>query len=137
MRKYRTCSMPEAGRIFLSFGHRIVLFAVLVLPLISLNLHAQDVTYEKSFSYLGVRVGYMQIDNLEDNGSLNIGFTSGYRINDPFAVEFSIDYHTSEFSDINRTTYAGQFSLLVYLASTQKQVQPYVLGGGGCVTGHL
>ncbi|NOZ12085.1 MAG: porin family protein [Acidobacteria bacterium] len=102
-----------------------------VLLLCSSSGFAQDVTIDQSFSYFGVRVGYMEIDNMEDGGSANIGFTSGFRFNDPFAIEMSLDYHTSEFSDVDRTTYALQASLLVYLAPATARVQPYFLGGGG------
>ena len=106
----------------------------LILPVLrgySTFITAQDVTIERSYSYFGIRAGYMEIDNLEDGGSANIGFTSGYRFDDPFAIEFSLDYHTSEFSEVNRSTYAIQASLLVYLAPITARVQPYVLGGGG------
>ncbi|NOY22141.1 MAG: porin family protein [Acidobacteria bacterium] len=92
---------------------------------------AQDVTIDRSYSYWGVRAGYMEIDNMEDGGSANLGFTSGFRFDGPFAIEVSLDYHTSEFSDVDRTTYALQASLLVYLAPITARVQPYVLGGGG------
>jgi|GEM_PF-1509295 len=102
-----------------------------VLLVISTFGMAQDVTIDRSFSYFGVRVGYMEIDNMEDGGSANIGFTSGFRFNNSLALELSLDYHTSEFSDVDRSTYALQASLLVYLAPTTAEVQPYLLGGGG------
>ena len=92
---------------------------------------AQDVTIEKSYSYFGIRAGYMEIDNMEEGGSANIGFTSGYRFNDPLAIEFSLDYHSSEFSEVDRSTYVFQASLLVYLTPINATVQPYLIGGGG------
>jgi len=110
------------------------LWRLLILPLLLVfgaSSMAQDVTIDRSYSYFGVRVGYMEIDNLEEGGSANIGFTSGYRFDNPLAIEFSLDYHTSEFSEVDRTTYALQASLLVYLAPITAQVQPYLLGGGG------
>ncbi len=110
-------------------GWRLLVFPMLLV--FCTGSMGQDVTIERSYSYFGVRAGYMEIDNLEEGGSANIGFTSGYRFDDPLAIEFSLDYHTSEFSDVNRTTYALQASLLVYLAPITSRVQPYMLGGGG------
>ncbi len=91
----------------------------------------QDVNYDRSYEWFGVRIGYMEIENMEDNGSLNLGFTAGYRFNEPLGIELSLDYHSSEFSEIDRTTYAFQASLMVYLAPPTAHLQPYVLGGGG------
>ncbi len=91
----------------------------------------QDVNYDRSYEWFGVRIGYMEIENMEDDGSLNLGFTAGYRLNEPLGIEFSLDYHSSEFSEIDRTTYAFQASLMLYLAPPTAHLQPYVLGGGG------
>ncbi len=106
-------------------------FLLPVLLSLSVFSVAQDVTIDRSYGYFGVRAGYMEIDNMEDGGSANIGFTSGFRFNNPIAIEVSLDYHTSEFSDVDRTTYALQASLLLYLAPITARIQPYFLGGGG------
>ena len=92
---------------------------------------AQDVTYDNTQSWFGVRVGYLKIDEMEDEGSANLGFTSGLRFSDPLGIEVSLDYHSSDFSEINRTTYAFQCSLMLFLNDPTQPVQPYLLGGGG------
>ena len=92
---------------------------------------AQDVTVDHSHSWFGVRAGYMSIDDMDDGGSANIGFTSGLRVNNTVAVEFSIDYHSSDFSEADRTTYAFQCSALVFFAGTRAKFQPYLVGGIG------
>lgn len=104
---------------------------LLMMAAVSSLCFAQDVTIDRGYGYFGIRAGYMEIDNMEDGGSANIGFTSGFRFNNPVALELSLDYHTSEFSDVDRTTYALQASLLLYLAPITARVQPYLLGGGG------
>ncbi len=103
---------------------------ILILAFFSVFSFSAEIEKEESYGYFGVRLGYMEIDGIEDEGSANLGFTLGFRVSNPVAVEFSLDYHTSEFSAIDRTTYAFQASLLLYLASNTN-VQPYILGGGG------
>lgn len=92
---------------------------------------AEDVAYDRSYEWFGVRIGYMEIDNMEDGGSLNLGFTAGYRFNEPLGIELSLDYHSSDFSEIDRSTYAFQASLIIYLTPPTARLQPYVLGGAG------
>ena len=107
-----------------------VFFAILLGILFSPLIFSADIERDQSYAYFGVRAGYMQIDGIEDQGSANLGFTLGYRISNPVAIEFSCDYHSSDFSAVDRTTYALQASLLLYLNSSTN-VQPYLVGGGG------
>ena len=107
-----------------------VFFVMLLAILLNPMAYSKDIEREESYGYFGVRVGYMEIDGIEDEGSANIGFTLGFRVSNPVAIEFSCDYHSSDFSAVDRTTYALQVSLLLYLTSNTN-VQPYLVGGGG------
>ncbi len=107
-----------------------LLFGILLVILFIPSVYSAEIEREESYGYFGVRVGYMEIDGIEDGGSANLGFTLGFRVSNPVAIEFSLDYHSSEFSAVDRTTYAFQASLLLYLTSNTN-VQPYLVGGGG------
>ncbi len=107
-----------------------VFVALFFLILLSPMVFSADIEREESYGYFGVRLGYMEIDGIEDEGSANLGFTLGFRVSNPVAIEFSCDYHSSDFSAVDRTTYALQASLLLYLSSNTN-VQPYLVGGGG------
>ncbi len=107
-----------------------VFIVILITTLFSPMVFSADIEREESYGYFGVRLGYMEIDGIEDEGSANLGFTLGFRVSNPVAIEFSCDYHSSDFSAVDRTTYALQASLLLYLSSNTN-VQPYLVGGGG------
>ncbi len=103
---------------------------ILIGIILGFSVFAAEIEKEESYGYFGVRLGYMEIDGIEDEGSANLGFTLGFRVSNPVAVEFSVDYHSADFSAVDRTTFAFQASLLLYLASNTN-VQPYLVGGGG------
>ncbi|RLE24156.1 MAG: hypothetical protein DRJ08_01375, partial [Acidobacteria bacterium] len=96
----------------------------------TLNLQAQDVTYEQSNVYLGVRGGTLLVDNMGEGRDVSFGAMLGVKFNDAVGIEFSYDNQFNGMFGTGWSTDAYQASLLLYLPAT-KEVQFYFVGGVG------
>ena len=80
--------------------------------------------------YWGARVGYLRVEGV-DSGSLNVGLLAGYEALEWLAVEGSLDYHTSDYHESGRATWAAQANLRLYPLPFLRRFRPYVAGGIG------
>lgn len=80
--------------------------------------------------YTGARVGYLRVETV-DAGSLNVGVLGGVYFAPRLAIEGSLDYHTPDFDDYGRTTYALQASVYVYPFTAKHAFRPYGVAGAG------
>jgi hypothetical protein len=100
-------------------------FLVLVAGLCPAPLPARD-----RIPYAGARVGYLQLKDV-DTGSLNFGILGGLYFAPRVAIEGSLDYHTADFDQYGRETYALQGSLYVYPFTAKHAFRPYGVAGAG------
>ncbi len=97
---------------------------------------------DEATGYAGVRAGYIELDDVDDEGSYNVGFFGGAFFLRHFAVEGAIDFQTSEitlyedeYGDevtlalIERETFAFQVGLT--FSPLRGPVRPFLLGGVG------
>ena len=92
--------------------------------------------------YFGARVGYVELEEVDDDGSFNFGVMGGVFFFSHLAAEASIDFQVSDFEfeftdgttitfpEIERKTIALQAGLS-FMPFPEYQVRPYVLGGFG------
>ena len=98
--------------------------------LMALSLHAQDVTYEQSNVYLGVRAGTLLVNDMGNGRDVSFGAMFGIKFNNTVGIEFSYDNQFNGLFGTGWSTDAYQASLLLYLPAT-RQVQFYLVGGVG------
>jgi hypothetical protein len=92
--------------------------------------------------YVGGRVGYVELEEVDDDGSFNFGVMGGLFAASRLAIEASIDFQESEFpipvtedlvittAYIERETTALQAGVS-FMPFPDQQLRPYVLGGVG------
>ncbi|NOY23316.1 MAG: porin family protein [Acidobacteria bacterium] len=104
---------------------------IITLALVAaLSIQAQDVTYEQSNVYIGVRAGTLLVDNMGEGRDVSFGAMFGVKFNDAVGIEFSYDNQFNGMFGTGWSTDAYQASLLLYLPAT-KEVQFYFVGGVG------
>ena len=91
--------------------------------------------------YFGLHVGYFKLQDVDDDGSFNVGLDGGYYFFSGFAVGASLDFQKSEFTfetedfsitfpEFERETFSLQLDLN-FTPLPYRAVRPYVLGGVG------
>jgi len=104
--------------------------ACLLLSLTCLAAAPAWAGYRDRIQYVGARVGYLRVEDV-DTGSLNVGLLYGVHFAPRVSLEASMDYHTPEYDNYGRSTYAFQASLYVYPFASRHTFRPYAVGGVG------
>lgn len=109
--------------------------------LLSVAVAAPGALAEEAHAYLGARVGHITLEEVDDDGSFNIGVLGGIFFGQRFSAEASVDFQESDFAivvddilisivPLERETIAFQIGL-TFTPFPGKTVQPYGLGGVG------
>jgi len=98
--------------------------------------------YDEASGYVGFRAGFIELEDVDDEGSYNVGVFAGAYFLQHFAVEGAIDFQTSEitlyeneYGDvvslplIDRETWAFQLGLT--FSPWKGPFRPFLLGGIG------
>ena len=101
-----------------------------VVSILLIALGAAPLAARDRMPYAGARVGYLQLEDV-DSGSLNFGILGGLYFAPRVAIEGSLDYHTADFDQYGRETYALQGSLYVYPFTAKHAFRPYGVAGAG------
>jgi len=91
--------------------------------------------------YFGMRTGYIELEEVDDQGSWNIGIMGGFFLNPMLSIDVSVDFQTSEFvyyytnvdiefNTLNRKTVALQTGLTLS-PFYNSPFRPYIEGGLG------
>lgn len=122
-------------------GGVVLVFALLAATPVS----AQDTddwsTHYFPVLHLGARLGYIRLNDVDDDGSFNWGLTGGAFVASRFAVEASLDWQETEILayllddpdlgvEIERETTSLQAGLL-FMPFPEHRVRPYATGGLG------
>jgi hypothetical protein len=111
------------------------------LVLIGCLLLAGGAQAQDARMYLGARVGHLTLEEVDDDGSFNVGVLGGLFIGQGLSAEASIDFQESDFPIdvggisvgtplLERKTIAFQIGL-TFTPFPGKTVRPYGLGGIG------
>jgi hypothetical protein len=105
--------------------------------------HPDDWVASEGYSryYLGARAGFIELENVDDEGSVNFGVLGGLFFSSGFSMETSLDFQQSDFyvgldgigistQEIERETIAMQIGL-TFTPFPDKLVRPFALGGLG------
>lgn len=100
------------------------------LSILLVALGAAPLVARDRIPYAGARIGYLRLKDV-DTGSLNLGILGGLYFAPRVAIEGSLDYHTADFDQYGRETYALQGSLYVYPFTAKHAFRPYGVAGAG------
>jgi len=109
---------------------RVARRACLLLALCSLAAAPSWARSRDRLPYIGARVGYLRVEDV-DSGSLNVGLLYGVLFAPRVSLEASVDYHTPNYDNYSRSTYAFQASLYVHAFNARHAFRPYAVGGVG------
>jgi hypothetical protein len=100
-----------------------------------------EYTYPAADGYFGIHVGFVELQDVDDDGSFNVGIGGGFFLFSGFAVGGAFDFQQSDFTletddvtiffpGIERETFSLQLELN-FTPLPDSVVRPYVLGGVG------
>jgi len=113
----------------------------LVLSPVLAEAPESEYTYPAADGYFGLHAGYVKLQDVDDDGSFNVGFSGGFYLYSGFAIGGAFDFQQSEFTletddvtiffpAIERETFSLQLELS-FTPLPDSVVRPYVLGGVG------
>lgn len=141
--------MFAPARISIARGPRVLSFAVLAVLIALLcpiagaaSEDAEPFAVGPEFvPYVGARIGYIELEEVDDDGSVSFGLTGGVFFRPRWSAEASLDFQESEFFvDLGNVavsvplTRRETWALQVGLAVTpwpDRAVRPYAIGGVG------
>ena len=101
----------------------------------------EDLDWDETRWHVGLRAGYIELEDVDEDGSYNLGLMLGRRLNPYFTIEGSLDFQTADFYLgeqgqsaqvvlIERETFALQLGLNLTLLP-HAEVRPFLSGGVG------
>jgi len=101
---------------------------------------------EQAEGYFGIRTGFIQLEEVDDEGSFNLGLFGGMFISPRFTLDASVDFQTTdflyyftdvsiEFVQLERKTTALQAGL-TFSPLPASPFRPFVTGGVGYFYSH-
>jgi hypothetical protein len=96
--------------------------AALLLFVFAMNSFAQH-HHREATGYGGLRAGYIELEDVDEDGSYNFGLFGGAFFAEHFAVEGAIDFQTSEI-----TLYENEYGDTVSIPLLERETLAYQLG---------
>lgn len=91
-----------------------VSFLMLLSLAMTSSAFAQDYGADQAVGYVGVRLGHIELEHVDDDGSFNIGLYGGAFVQPWLAIEGAVDFQDSDFY-----WHDGDWSVGLYTTSRQ------------------